>query len=79
MNNRYIISRLNSRGRRQWLKRALPAQWVDYECFASPFSEAVSDKIIAFQRLLNPNGVFERQKYSASAIPSKLTGASEPP
>lgn len=67
--NRYIVSRISASGKRQWLKRALPSVWVDYECLAVPFSGAVSEKLLAFQKRINPHGVYERQIYRPPKLP----------
>lgn len=68
-NHRYIISRINSNGRRQFLRRVIPAWWSDYECNALPMSDNLSMRVLAFHRNLNPHGVFERQVYRPPKLP----------
>ena len=68
-NHRYIISRIDNKGRRQFLRRVIPAWWSDHECNALPMSDKLSMRVLAFHKKINPYGVFERQKYRPPKLP----------
>jgi len=67
--DRYIISRIDNKGRRQFLRRVIPAWWSDHECNALPMSDKLSMRVLAFHKKINPYGVFERQKYRPPKLP----------
>lgn len=66
---RYIISYIAKNGRRYYLRRVIPAWWSDYECYAVPMSDKLSQRVLTFLKGLNHHGVFERQKYRPPKLP----------
>lgn len=67
--DRYVISYIANCGRRYYLRRAVPIEWSDYECFALPMSDFLSKNVLAFLKGFHHNGVFERKKYHPPKLP----------
>lgn len=66
---KYIISRLSSGGRRQYIKRLLPSNWSDYECDAMTFSESTAKAAQRFLQSINPYCPIEIKEYHPPKLP----------
>ena len=67
--DKFVISRLNKRGVRQYLGRVLPLRWSNYECDAKPLTSGLADSAIQFCRKLEPFCVLEKRKYRPPKLP----------
>lgn len=65
----YIISRLSSSGRRQYIKSLLPSVWSNYECDAVPLSESAAKAAQLFLQSINPYCPIEVKEYHPPKLP----------